>query len=65
MKNANASARRPAATRLAGASVGLAGCVSPESGETAQATAFGIRDGRIHAICVTRNPDKLRDWRCG
>ncbi len=44
---------------------GLPGYISLERGETAQATAFDIRDGQIQAIYVIRNPDKLRDvrWR--
>jgi len=39
---------------------GLPGYVSLEGGETAQVTAFDIRDGQIRAIYVIRNPDKLR-----
>lgn len=38
---------------------GLPGYVSLERGETAQATAFDIRDGRIAAIYIVRNPEKL------
>jgi RNA polymerase sigma-70 factor (ECF subfamily) len=38
---------------------GLPGYVSLERGETVQATAFDVRDGRIAAIYITRNPDKL------
>lgn len=39
---------------------GLPGYLSLERGETLQATALDIRDGRVHAIYVVRNPDKLR-----
>lgn len=39
---------------------GLPGYVSLEGGQTLQATALDIRDGRIHAIYAIRNPDKLR-----
>jgi len=39
---------------------GMPGYLSLERGETLQATALDIRDGRVHAIYVVRNPDKLR-----
>lgn len=39
---------------------GLPGYLSLERGETLQATALDIRDGRVQAIYVVRNPDKLR-----
>ncbi|WP_186419979.1 sigma-70 family RNA polymerase sigma factor [Bosea sp. CS1GBMeth4] len=39
---------------------GLPGYLSLERGETLQATALDVRDGRVHAIYVVRNPDKLR-----
>ena len=39
---------------------GLPGFVTIEEGETLQTTALEIRDGKITAIYVTRNPDKLR-----
>ena len=39
---------------------GLPGFVTIEADETLQTTALDIRDGRIAAIYVTRNPDKLR-----
>ncbi len=42
---------------------GLPGYVSIDRGEKLQTTAFDIRDGRIQAIYVTRNPDKLRHVR--
>ncbi|MBB6251086.1 RNA polymerase sigma factor SigJ [Nitrospirillum iridis] len=38
---------------------GLPGYVSVERGAVLQTTAFAIEDGRITAIYVTRNPDKL------
>ncbi|MBU0727024.1 MAG: sigma-70 family RNA polymerase sigma factor [Alphaproteobacteria bacterium] len=38
---------------------GLPGYLSRERGGILQTTAFDIRDGRIAAIYVTRNPDKL------
>ena len=38
---------------------GLPGYLSLERGDTMQATALDIRDGRIVAIYVVRNPDKL------
>jgi RNA polymerase sigma-70 factor (ECF subfamily) len=34
--------------------------ISLERGELLQTTALEIRDGRIAAIYVVRNPDKLR-----
>jgi RNA polymerase sigma-70 factor (ECF subfamily) len=39
---------------------GLPGFVTIEKDETLQTTALEIEDGRIVAIYVTRNPDKLR-----
>lgn len=39
---------------------GLPGYVSRERGDILQTTALAIADGRIAAIYVTRNPDKLR-----
>lgn len=39
---------------------GLPGLLSVERDGTLQTTAIEPRDGRIHAIFVTRNPDKLR-----
>ncbi|WP_044562429.1 sigma-70 family RNA polymerase sigma factor [Azospirillum sp. B4] len=38
---------------------GLPGYVSVERGTVLQTTAFEIEDGRITAIYITRNPDKL------
>jgi RNA polymerase sigma-70 factor (ECF subfamily) len=39
---------------------GLPGFVTVEGGGTLQTTALQVEDGRIAAIYVTRNPDKLR-----
>lgn len=39
---------------------GLPGYVSLEHGETLQSTAFEIEDGKISAIYIVRNPEKLR-----
>jgi RNA polymerase sigma-70 factor (ECF subfamily) len=39
---------------------GLPGFVTIEQGDTIQTTALQVEDGRIVAIYVTRNPDKLR-----
>lgn len=39
---------------------GLPGYVSRERGNVLQTTALAIEDGRITAIYITRNPDKLR-----
>ncbi len=39
---------------------GLPGFVTVEAGGTLQTTALQIEDGRIVAIYVTRNPDKMR-----
>ena len=39
---------------------GVPGFLSVEQGNVLQTTALGIRDGRIAAIWVVRNPDKLR-----
>ncbi len=39
---------------------GLPGYVSRERDHVLQTTAFEIEDGRITAIYITRNPDKLR-----
>lgn len=45
---------------------GLPGFVTEESGGLVQTTALQIRDGKITAVYVTRNPEKLRhltaDW---
>ncbi len=38
----------------------LAGYISRERGDVLQTTALAIEDGRITAIYITRNPDKLR-----
>lgn len=42
---------------------GAPGIVSTEAGDIVQTTAFAIRNGRIAAIWITRNPDKLRHLR--
>ena len=39
---------------------GLPGYISRERGNVLQTTALAIEDGRITAIYITRNPDKLR-----
>ena len=39
---------------------GLPGYISKERGEILQTTALGIENGRIVAIYIVRNPDKLR-----
>jgi RNA polymerase sigma-70 factor (ECF subfamily) len=39
---------------------GLPGFVTIEEGDTLQTTALQIEDGKIAAIYVMRNPDKLR-----
>jgi RNA polymerase sigma-70 factor, ECF subfamily len=39
---------------------GLPGFVTIERGDTLQTTALQIEDGKITAVYVTRNPDKLR-----
>ena len=39
---------------------GLPGYVSRERGDVLQTTALAIEDGRITAIYITCNPDKLR-----
>lgn len=39
---------------------GLPGYISKERGEILQTTALAIEDGRIVAIYIVRNPDKLR-----
>lgn len=39
---------------------GLPGFVSIDRGEVLQTTALDVRDGRITAIYIVRNPDKLR-----
>jgi hypothetical protein len=39
---------------------GLPGYLSRERDNVLQTTAFEIEDGRITAIYITRNPDKLR-----
>ena len=52
-------ASRPELLRLATID-GLPGYVSFDRGDLLQTTALDIRDGRIAAIYMTRNPDKLR-----
>ncbi|ONF96838.1 sigma-70 family RNA polymerase sigma factor [Sphingomonas jeddahensis] len=42
---------------------GLPGYVSIDRGEVLQTTALELRDGRIAAIYIVRNPDKLRHVR--
>jgi RNA polymerase sigma-70 factor (ECF subfamily) len=39
---------------------GLPGFVTLEQGEVLQTTALQIEDGKVVAVYVTRNPDKLR-----
>lgn len=39
---------------------GLPGFVTVETGDTLQTTALQVEEGRIVAVYVTRNPDKLR-----
>ena len=39
---------------------GLPGYVSIDRGDVLQTTALDVRDGRIAAIYIVRNPDKLR-----
>ena len=39
---------------------GLPGYVSIDGGELLQTTTLEIGDGRVVAIYITRNPDKLR-----
>lgn len=39
---------------------GLPGYVSVDGGDVLQTTALDVRDGRIAAIYIVRNPDKLR-----
>jgi RNA polymerase sigma-70 factor (ECF subfamily) len=39
---------------------GLPGFVTMEEGDTLQTTALQIEDGKIAAVYVMRNPDKLR-----
>jgi RNA polymerase sigma-70 factor, ECF subfamily len=39
---------------------GLPGFISVEQDDTLQTTALQIDDGKIVAIYVTRNPDKLK-----
>ena len=39
---------------------GLPGFITIERGDILQTTALQIEDGRIVAVYVTRNPDKLR-----
>jgi len=50
---------RPELLRLATID-GLPGYVSIDRGALLQTTALEIRDGRVAAIYITRNPDKLR-----
>ena len=52
-------ASRPELLRVATID-GLPGYVSFDRGDLLQTTALDIRDGRIAAIYMTRNPDKLR-----
>ena len=42
---------------------GLPGFVTIEGGEILQTTALEIEDGRVTAVYVVRNPDKLGDVR--
>ncbi len=42
---------------------GLPDYVSIDRGEVLQTTALELRDGRIAAIYIVRNPDKLRHVR--
>jgi RNA polymerase sigma-70 factor (ECF subfamily) len=42
---------------------GLPGLVTLEQGDVLQTTALEIQDGKVVAIYVTRNPDKLRHLR--
>jgi len=42
---------------------GMPGFISLERGETLQTTALDIRDGKIVAVYILRNPDKLRHVR--
>jgi RNA polymerase sigma-70 factor (ECF subfamily) len=39
---------------------GLPGFITVEGGDVLQTTALDIEDGRVVAVYVTRNPDKLR-----
>lgn len=39
---------------------GLPGYISIDRGDVLQTTALDVRDGRIAAIYIVRNPDKLR-----
>jgi len=39
---------------------GLPGFVTKEHGEALQTTVFAIENGKIAAIYIMRNPDKLR-----
>ena len=39
---------------------GAPGLISRDSSGNLQTTALAIRDGRIAAIWITRNPEKLR-----
>ena len=52
-------ASRPELLRLATID-GLPGYVSIDRGDFLQTTALEVREGRIAAIYITRNPDKLR-----
>jgi RNA polymerase sigma factor (sigma-70 family) len=56
---ARKAVHRPALLRTATID-GLPGYVSMDRGRTLQTTALDIRDGRIAAIYIVRNPDKLR-----
>jgi RNA polymerase sigma-70 factor (ECF subfamily) len=42
---------------------GMPGYISLERGETLQATTLDIRDGKVVAVYIMRNPDKLRHVR--
>ncbi|WP_081974467.1 sigma-70 family RNA polymerase sigma factor [Sphingomonas taxi] len=50
----------PARLLHVGSIDGLPGYVSRERGDVLQTTALAVRDGRITAIYIVRNPDKLR-----
>jgi RNA polymerase sigma-70 factor (ECF subfamily) len=51
---------KPARLLHVGSIDGLPGYVSRERGDVLQTTALAVRDGRITAIYIVRNPDKLR-----
>ena len=57
---------RAAADRNVGRRLdGLPGFVVVQNGEVMHTMAFEIDDGKITAIYVVRNPDKLRPRECG